>query len=240
MSRASLEFHHASKNDPAFLIILPQPSRVLGLQADPITQRYAVVETEHKALCMLSQDSTTRATSPSPPGPFSSSRFRLTAAMNSPFSRVVMQLKNEMTSFISRVLFSSEPTSRHKETGDGRISDGAGFWRGNMPTLSTSARPRGFFLALAWDRNEGKDTGFQTPDPHPMVLEGRERETCDSQRAAPGQAWGQVAGTMLRQAIFSVNERNLNWLLPQCNQLFLHLKDWDPVQPWGRGMQSRS
>lgn len=45
---------------------------------------------------------------------------------------------------------------------------------------------------------------------------------------------------MLQLVIFSINERNLNWLLPQCNQLFLLLKDWDPVQQWGKGLQARS
>lgn len=116
------------------------------------------------------------------------------------------------------------------------------FGEETMSTLNTSTRSTGiFFLALAWDRKEGKDTGFQTPPPpHPIIPESGERERHMIVRGQHQDRLGARWRTMLQLAIFSVKERNLNWLLPQCDQLFLLLKDWDPVQPWGRGLQVRS
>jgi hypothetical protein len=93
--------------------------------------------------------------------------------MNNPFSRVAVQIKNEMISFVSRVPFSSGPASLHRETEGGIVSGAAGFWRGNMSTLNTSARSTGIFPGT--EMREGYWLPGLPPPPHRP--EGRERDT---------------------------------------------------------------
>lgn len=67
-----------------------------------------MVETERKVLCMLGRHSTAPAVSPSPPDLCLVLLFPPDDSHELSLLRIVMQLKNEMISFVSRALFSSD------------------------------------------------------------------------------------------------------------------------------------